>query len=67
MDAEQGVEAVELFDADTSIPIHYSDYEVFQSPLSDSKEAVAKAGLEERVTYVDHGETYQFTVPVDRQ
>ncbi|XVH33722.1 MBL fold metallo-hydrolase (plasmid) [Haloferacaceae archaeon DSL9] len=29
MDAEQGLEAVRLFDADTSIPIHYNDYEVF--------------------------------------
>ncbi|MFC4551512.1 MBL fold metallo-hydrolase, partial [Halorussus sp. GCM10023401] len=35
MDAEQGVEAVKLFDADTSIPIHYDDYDVFASPLSD--------------------------------
>ncbi|WP_227380572.1 MBL fold metallo-hydrolase [Haladaptatus halobius] len=66
MDAEQGVEAVELFDADTSIPIHYNDYEVFQSPLSDFKEAIAEAGLEEQVAYLNHGETYQFTVPVDR-
>lgn len=67
MDAEQGVEAVELFDADTSIPIHYNDYEVFQSPLSDFKEAVEEAGLENQVAYVDHGDTFRFEVPVARQ
>ncbi|MDS0299939.1 MBL fold metallo-hydrolase [Halogeometricum sp. S1BR25-6] len=60
MDAEQGVEAVELFDADENIPIHYDDYEVFQSPLSDFKEAVEAAGLEDRVAYVDRGDTYRF-------
>lgn len=66
MDAEQGVEAVRLFDADTSIPIHYNDYEVFQSPLSDFEEAVAEAGLEERVAYLDHGDTYTFEIPSER-
>lgn len=63
MDAEQGVDAVELFDAETSIPIHYNDYEVFQSPLSDFTDAVAQAGLEDQVAYVEHGDTYGFDVP----
>lgn len=67
MDAEQGVEAVELFDADTNIPIHYNDYEVFQSPLSEFKEAVKQTGLEDRVAYVEHGDTYRFEVPAARQ
>lgn len=67
MDAEQGVEAVELFDADTNIPIHYNDYEVFQSPLSDFKKAVEEAGLEDKVAYVDHGDTFRFEVPKTRQ
>jgi L-ascorbate metabolism protein UlaG (beta-lactamase superfamily) len=63
MDAAQGMDAIELFDAETSIPIHYNDYEVFQSPLSDFKDAVAQAGLEDRVAYVEHGDTYGFDVP----
>lgn len=67
MDAEQGVEAVELFDADTSIPIHYNDYEVFQSPLSDFKEAVTEAGLDGQVAYVDYGDTFRFEVPEARR
>ena len=66
MDAEQGVEAVELFDADENVPIHYNDYEVFQSPLSDFKEAVSEAGLDDRVAYVEHGDTYRFEVSATR-
>ena len=67
MDAEQGVEAVRLFDADTSIPIHYNDYEVFQSPLPEFREAVAAAGLEDRVACLNHGDTYTFEVPASRR
>jgi L-ascorbate metabolism protein UlaG (beta-lactamase superfamily) len=66
MDAEQGVEAVRLFDADTSIPIHYDDYTVFKSPLADFRRAVAEAGLEDRVAYLDRGDTYDFEVPAER-
>ncbi|SEW17398.1 MBL fold metallo-hydrolase [Natrinema salifodinae] len=66
MDAEQGVEAVDLIDPDTAIPIHYNDYEVFRSPLSNFKAAVEKAGLEDRVEYLEHGETFEFE-PSDRR
>ncbi len=66
MDAEQGVEAVELFDADTSIPIHYDDYDVYESSLAEFREAVAAAGLEDRVAYLDRGDEYAFEVPADR-
>ena len=64
MDAEQGVEAMRIIDPRTAIPIHYNDYEVFESPLEDFKHAVTAAGLEERVHYLDHGDTYTFEVPV---
>jgi L-ascorbate metabolism protein UlaG (beta-lactamase superfamily) len=57
MDAKQGIEAVELFDAETSIPIHYDDYTVFKSSLEEFKQAMRKAGLEDRVKYVDRGDT----------
>lgn len=63
MDAEQGVEAMRIIDPRTAIPIHYNDYEVFESPLEDFKHAVAAAGLHERVHYLDHGDTYTFEVP----
>lgn len=62
MDAKQGIELVKLISPDLTIPIHYDDYDVFMSPLSDFKEEVEKAGLLEKVVYLDRGEEYQFEV-----
>jgi L-ascorbate metabolism protein UlaG (beta-lactamase superfamily) len=45
-----------------AIPIHYNDYDVFTSPLADFQQEVQAAGLEERVHYLHHGDTYTFTV-----
>jgi hypothetical protein len=44
-----------------------ADYEVFDSPLEDFKEAVAGARFEERVSYLSHSEMYRFEVPASRQ
>ena len=67
MDADQGVEAMRIVDPKTAIPIHYNDYTVFKSPLEDFKRAVAQAGLEDRVRYLAHGETYRFEVPDNQE
>ena len=66
MDAEQGVEAIRIINPREVIPIHCNDYEVFKSPLEDFKRAVAAAGLEDRLRYLSHGETYDFEVPMSR-
>ena len=60
MDAEQGLEAMRIVDARTTLPIHYNDYEAFKSPLEDFKQAVREADLEDRVHYLAHGDTYEF-------
>jgi L-ascorbate metabolism protein UlaG (beta-lactamase superfamily) len=60
MDAKQGVEAMRIVDPALAIPIHYNDYDVFTSPLSDFQEEVRAAGLENRIHYLSHGETYTF-------
>jgi L-ascorbate metabolism protein UlaG (beta-lactamase superfamily) len=60
MDAKQGVETMRIVDPALAIPIHYNDYDVFTSPLSDFQEEVRAAGLEDRVHYLSHGETYTF-------
>jgi L-ascorbate metabolism protein UlaG (beta-lactamase superfamily) len=62
MDAQQGVEAMRIIDPRTAIPIHYNDYEAFKSPLEDFKRSVNAAGLEDRVHYLNHGDTYEFEV-----
>jgi L-ascorbate metabolism protein UlaG (beta-lactamase superfamily) len=63
MDAEQGVEVLHIVKPKRAIPIHYNDYDVFKSPLSDFQRAVEAAGLANRVHYLSHGDTYTFTVP----
>lgn len=59
MDAEQGVEMLQIIDPDVAIPIHYNDYSVFESSLEDFIEAVEAAGLTDKVRYLKHGETYR--------
>lgn len=58
MDAELGLEALRIVQPDLAIPIHYDDYDVFKSPLEDFKAAVRRAGLDERVRYLDRGESF---------
>ena len=62
MDAKQGVEAIQIIAPKQAIPIHYNDYTVFKSPLEDFKAAVSAAGLDSKVSYLNHGETYTFHV-----
>jgi L-ascorbate metabolism protein UlaG (beta-lactamase superfamily) len=62
MDAKQGVEMIKLVLPKVSIPIHYDDYTLFKSPLSDFKKHIDAMGLQEYVRYIERGETYQFTV-----
>jgi L-ascorbate metabolism protein UlaG (beta-lactamase superfamily) len=62
MDAKQGLQLMRLVDPDVTIPIHYDDYNVFLSPLSDFKDQVDKDGYEKRVVYLDRGDAYGFSV-----
>jgi L-ascorbate metabolism protein UlaG (beta-lactamase superfamily) len=63
MDDEQGVEAIKIINPDTAIPVHYNDYDVFKSPLEDFQRAAEAAGLNEKIVYLAHGETYEFKAP----
>lgn len=67
MDAKQGVQAIQIIAPRMAIPIHYNDYTVFKSPLEDFVAAVVAAGLEHKVSYLSHGETYKFSVPANLQ
>lgn len=62
MDAEQGVKLVQMIGPDLTIPIHYDDYDVFLSPLSDFKKAMEEAGLGDKVVYLDRKDAYRFRV-----
>jgi L-ascorbate metabolism protein UlaG (beta-lactamase superfamily) len=52
-----------IINAHISIPIHFNDYDVFHSPISDFQREVAAAGLSDRVQYLDHGQSYTFSLP----
>jgi L-ascorbate metabolism protein UlaG (beta-lactamase superfamily) len=62
MDGKQGVQLVQLVKPDITIPIHYNDYDVFLSPLSDFKMEIENAGLSDKVVYLDRKDVYKFEV-----
>lgn len=62
MDAKQGIQLMELINPDVTIPIHYDDYDVFMSPLSDFKKAVLEAGWSDKVVYLDRKDQFKFNV-----
>lgn len=62
MDAKEGLQLVQLIKPDLTIPIHYDDYDVFLSPLSDFKKVMDEAGLSDKVVYLDRKDQYKFLV-----
>lgn len=62
MPGRDGVQAIRLVRPRQAVPIHYDDYTVFKSPLSDFRQAADAAGLQQIVRYVAPGETHAFTV-----
>jgi L-ascorbate metabolism protein UlaG (beta-lactamase superfamily) len=66
MDAKQGVEMIKIINPTIAVPIHYNDYDVMTSSLDDLQHEVQAAGLEDRMRYLHHGDTYAFGVPRTR-
>jgi L-ascorbate metabolism protein UlaG (beta-lactamase superfamily) len=60
MDGKDGVRLMQLIAPERAVPIHYNDYDVFKSPLSEFQNAVRAAGLEQKVIYLRHGDRYGF-------
>lgn len=60
MDGDAGAELVDVLRPRAAVPVHYDDYGVFKSPLSDFTAAIARRGLERQVRYVGRGETVEF-------
>ncbi|MGC9665613.1 MBL fold metallo-hydrolase [Planosporangium sp. 12N6] len=57
MDGRQGADLVEMIRPSLTLPIHYDDYPVFRSPLSDFLSAVRRRGLDPLVRPLHRGET----------
>ncbi len=62
MDGKEGVEMFKIINPKKAIPIHYNDYDVFKSKLEDFQIQIREAGLENRIHYLMHGDTYKFEV-----
>ena len=58
MDAKQGVDLLELLAPKRALPVHYDDYGVFRSPLSDFRAEVIRREPACQVRYLQRGETY---------
>jgi L-ascorbate metabolism protein UlaG (beta-lactamase superfamily) len=55
MDARQGAGAVELLGLPTVIPVHFDDYGVFASSLTDFEKEMARRGWTERIIELERG------------
>jgi L-ascorbate metabolism protein UlaG (beta-lactamase superfamily) len=62
MDARQGVEVLRTISPRNVIPIHYDDYTLFKSSLSEFMQAVTDANLGCNIHCLDRGEKYRLTV-----
>jgi len=62
MDAQDGVQLLQIVQPRHAIPIHYNDYDVFKSPLADFAREVKAAGWGDRVSFLAHGERYRFVL-----
>jgi L-ascorbate metabolism protein UlaG (beta-lactamase superfamily) len=61
MDARQGADLVDLVAPTLTVPVHYDDYSVFRSPLSDFEAEWARRNLPGRLQPVRRGETVPLT------
>jgi L-ascorbate metabolism protein UlaG (beta-lactamase superfamily) len=57
MDGDQGAQLMDLLSPRVTVPIHYDDYGVFHSPLSDFIDACRRRHLDDGVRPVYRGET----------
>jgi len=57
MDGRQGADWLQTVGCPTAVPIHYDDYSVQTSPLSDFQREAERRGLADRVHVVVRGQT----------
>lgn len=57
MDGKQGTDVLEVIRPPRAVPVHYDDYDVFSSPLSDFLDEARRRGLEKRIVPVEQGQT----------
>jgi L-ascorbate metabolism protein UlaG (beta-lactamase superfamily) len=63
MDARQGVQTLRTVAPREAIPVHYDDYTLFKSPLSDFRKAADQGGLPSVIHYLNRGDSYRLGPP----
>ena len=63
MDGRQGADWADLTGCSRVVPIHYDDYGVCKSPLSDFQQRTRERGLTDRVHAIERGTTMPLTRP----
>lgn len=66
MDGPQGVDFLRRVRPGQAIPVHYDDYKVFRSPLSEFQRLAASAGLGHLIRPVARGDTLDLDLPATR-
>jgi L-ascorbate metabolism protein UlaG (beta-lactamase superfamily) len=66
MDGAQGVKAVQMLQPQQVAPVHYDDYTVFRSPLSDFLTRAEQAGIGSRVVELRRGERWPLPSPTSK-
>ncbi|HEY2280090.1 MAG TPA: MBL fold metallo-hydrolase [Streptosporangiaceae bacterium] len=66
MNGKQGADWLQTVDCARAMPVHFDDYTVFRSPLSDFQAEVRRRGLADRVETVARGATLPLTARVSR-
>ncbi len=64
MDGRQGVDLLELVPVPHAVPVHYDDYPVFRSPLSDFTAEVERRRPPARISYMERGEELPLPGPL---
>ncbi len=62
MDGRQGVQALQTVSPREAIPVHYDDYPVFKSPLTDFQREAEQAGLAVSIRCLARGETHRLSL-----
>jgi hypothetical protein len=58
-DVRHGIQALRTAAPRRAIPVHFDDYTLFKSPLSDFRQAAEKAGLPTEIHYLARGDSYR--------
>ncbi|EHR52232.1 putative Zn-dependent hydrolase of beta-lactamase fold [Saccharomonospora marina XMU15] len=60
MDGPQGIDLLRLLRPRTAVPVHYDDYGVFKTPLTEFRALVRAEALSTEVRYLDRGQQHRF-------